>query len=77
MAGFPIGRARGFDDDGSSKTPPPFCPKRKGSASPIWFVVSAFLSKGLKKVMCILDSSPLWLNPRYDAVVTFSELFRR
>ena len=66
MAGFLCGHMRGVDDDGSSKTPH-F--KKKGGALLILFVVSTFfLSKGLRRVMCILDISPLWLNPRYDAV---------
>ena len=57
--------------------PPFFHKKRKEVPCQYGLLFRLFLSKGLKKVMCILDSSPLWLNPRYDAVVTFSELFRR
>jgi len=59
---------RGFDDDGSSKTP--LLPKKRRSALPLDVVVSCFSPyKGLRKVMaCILDSSPLWLDLSCGAV---------
>ena len=41
MAGFWRGHTTGVDDDGYSKTPP-FRPKKKGSALPMFFVASAF-----------------------------------
>ena len=59
VAGFWRGRARGVDDDGSSKTPL-FAQKRKEVLCLYVLLLRFFSSKGLRRVMCILDFSPLW-----------------
>ena len=49
------GRVRGVDDDGSSKTPL-FAQKRKEVLCR-YVVLLHFFCKGLRRVMCVLDSS--------------------
>ena len=59
MVGFWRGHARGLDNDGSSKTLL-FAQKRKEVPCQYDLLFRLFLSKGLRGVMCVLDSSPLW-----------------